>query len=202
MSRDRFWQIKGILALGRQSFTQGRKQNGKMQLYELLNQSLQRGVFSTMISPSMNQWCRILIDIRCKMYIKGKPIRFGYKIWTLAGSDGYPYMNELHCGKRQNTSTSSPLGPNVVSRLLKVVEVHSDPTSHHVYFDNFFTSEQLLNDLTKMHFKSTGTIRTNRKNGAKKFLETDQELLSMGRRRVKKDLVKTSVKPFFHSEIQ
>ena len=26
-----------------------------------------------------------------KMYIKDKPIRFGYKIWTLCGENGYPY---------------------------------------------------------------------------------------------------------------
>ena len=26
----------------------------------------------------------------CKMFIKGKPIRFGYKLWCLCESDGYP----------------------------------------------------------------------------------------------------------------
>jgi hypothetical protein len=182
MSRDRFWQIKGFLHLAdNHSLEEGNKMAKISQLYELLNQSLQRvGVFHSDISIDESM-VPYFGRHSSKMYIKGKPIRFGYKIWTLAGSDGYPYMNELYSGKRQNTSTSSPLGPNVVSRLLKVVEAHSDPTSHHVYFDNFFTSYQLLNDLRKIHFKATGTIRTNRTNGAAKLLETDKELSKRGR---------------------
>ena len=27
----------------------------------------------------------------CRMFIPGKPIPFGYKLWGLCGPDGYPY---------------------------------------------------------------------------------------------------------------
>ena len=28
---------------------------------------------------------------RCKMFVRGKPIRFGYKLWGVCGPDKYPY---------------------------------------------------------------------------------------------------------------
>ncbi|GFV07399.1 piggyBac transposable element-derived protein 3 [Trichonephila clavipes] len=35
-----------------------------------------------------------------KMFIKGKPINFGYKIWTLCSSSGYPYSMRIYSGKK------------------------------------------------------------------------------------------------------
>ncbi|KRZ70587.1 PiggyBac transposable element-derived protein 3 [Trichinella papuae] len=32
----------------------------------------------------------------CKMFIRGKPIRFGYKIWTMASANGYPYALKIY----------------------------------------------------------------------------------------------------------
>ena len=34
-----------------------------------------------------------------KMYIRGKPIRFRYKLWSLHGLDGYPYYLQVYKGK-------------------------------------------------------------------------------------------------------
>ena len=33
-----------------------------------------------------------------KMFIRGKPIRFGFKNWVLASSDGYPYKLGTYTG--------------------------------------------------------------------------------------------------------
>ena len=46
-----------------------------------------------------------------RIFCKGKPIRFGYKAWTLALSDGYVYAFDLYTGKSNKGKTSeSSLG--------------------------------------------------------------------------------------------
>jgi DNA excision repair protein ERCC-6 len=94
-----------------------------------------------------------------KMFIKGKPIRFGYKNWVLAASSGYPYKFETYMGSSKGSEKGKPLGPRVVLGLLSVVE---NPECHHVFFDNFFTSYGLLKSLKELKFKATGTVRENR----------------------------------------
>ncbi|GFW51170.1 chimeric ERCC6-PGBD3 protein [Trichonephila clavipes] len=56
-----------------------------------------------------------------KQYIKGKPIRFGYKMWALCGNNGYCYNFDLLCGKEVVDAASTmvltkePLGTLVAS---------------------------------------------------------------------------------------
>lgn len=35
----------------------------------------------------------------CKQFIRGKPIRFGYKIWSLASSSGFVHQMEPYAGR-------------------------------------------------------------------------------------------------------
>ena len=35
-----------------------------------------------------------------KQYIKDKLVKFGYKLWMLCSSDGYPYNSEIYCSKK------------------------------------------------------------------------------------------------------
>ena len=79
----------------------------------------------------------------CKMFIRGKPIRFGYKNWVICSNDGYPFKVIPYQGKL-NGNKEGPLGPRVVKQLLEVV---TDANKHDVYFDNFFTSLPLLQEL-------------------------------------------------------
>ena len=95
-----------------------------------------------------------------KMYIKGKPIRFGYEAWTLASSNGYVYFFDLYTGKSDNEKTSEStlgLGGKVIVDLLNNV----DGNYHAVYFDNFFTSYDLLSNLKKDEYFACGTMREN-----------------------------------------
>ncbi|CAK1601731.1 unnamed protein product [Parnassius mnemosyne] len=94
-----------------------------------------------------------------KQFIRGKPIRFGYKNWVAASSDGYCYSFDLYCGKTAEISKAS-LGNRVVKSLLN--KMPTIPEEHTVYFDNFFTSCDLLRDLKESGYKATGTIRDNR----------------------------------------
>jgi len=96
----------------------------------------------------------------CKQHIHGKPVRFGFKIWSLNPSiDDYcihvePYqvagsgimIAQLGLG-------GSPV-VNLISKLLQ--NLH-----YHVYADNFFSSVPLVGHLTQSAIGYSGTIREN-----------------------------------------
>ena len=65
----------------------------------------------------------------------------------------------LNRGK-SNEVSADPLGTRVVKSLLAKMPIV--PNEHIVYFDNFFTSYQLLHDLKLLGYRATGTIRDNR----------------------------------------
>ena len=69
------------------------------------------------------------------------------------------YKFETYTGACKTKDSRMPLGPQLVSDLLSIVE---DPACHCVYFDRFFTSYSLLRDLHEKNFKALGTIRENR----------------------------------------
>jgi len=96
----------------------------------------------------------------CKQHIHGKPIRFGYKMWSLATYQGYLIQGEPYQGA--STSCDIPelgMGGSVVMDL--VSELSSDQ-KYSLYFDNLFTSLPLLDRLAADGFGATGTMRINR----------------------------------------
>ncbi|KAF2903933.1 hypothetical protein ILUMI_02241 [Ignelater luminosus] len=95
-----------------------------------------------------------------KMFIKNKPVRFGFKIWMLCGSDGYPYNMDIHCG-RSADNNKQPLGTRIVKNMLSVVETLSQ---HVVFFDNFFSSYSLFHEFSLLNILACGTVRENRTN--------------------------------------
>ncbi|GBM20959.1 PiggyBac transposable element-derived protein 3 [Araneus ventricosus] len=101
-----------------------------------------------------------LYIIGLKQFIKGKPIRFGFKLWTLASSDGYLFHAELYSSSTTKLpQTGLGQGPDVVLGLMNKVHAHE---GNHVVMDNLFTSIPLLNELSKKGIDGTGTIRENR----------------------------------------
>ncbi|KAF2888687.1 hypothetical protein ILUMI_17486 [Ignelater luminosus] len=95
-----------------------------------------------------------------KPFMRSKPTRFGYKLWTMCGNDGYCYKFSLYCGKE--TGDNQPidsLGTSVVNNMLSVV---TSPNSRQIFFDNCFTNVKLLVDLRKKGYRATGTLRNNR----------------------------------------
>ena len=78
-----------------------------------------------------------------KQYLPNKPTKWGFKVWSLAdSSNGYICGIDIYCGRHAHPSTNG-LGYDVVANLM---ENHLDK-HHHCYFDNFFTSVKLLDDL-------------------------------------------------------
>lgn len=99
----------------------------------------------------------------CKMYIRGKPIRFGYKLWCLCSFSGYLYYFIPFAGADGRYEPTIGLGATTVFRLLENV---THPECHKVFFDNFFSSYNLMVLLKEKRFKASGTVRANRTGGA------------------------------------
>jgi len=97
----------------------------------------------------------------CKQHIHGKPIRFGFKIWSLNSSvDGYCCHIEPYQGAGSGMRiTQLGLGGSVVVDL--VSQLPKDQ-HYHIYADNFFSSFTLVDHLTQSDIGYTGTIRENR----------------------------------------
>ena len=79
------------------------------------------------------------------MFIWGKPIRFEHKNWFICSDDGNPFEFIPYQGKPDGKK-AGPLGLKVIKEVFEVV---ADPRKHDVFFDNFFTSLPLLEELKK-----------------------------------------------------
>jgi len=96
-----------------------------------------------------------------KQFIRGKPIRFGFKLWCLTSKDGYLVHAEPYCGSHTDLPTTGMgQGSDVVLGLIEKSQVLNQGCT--VTFDNLFTSLPLLDKLTEMGIGGTGTIRDNR----------------------------------------
>ena len=99
----------------------------------------------------------------CKQLIRGKPIRFGYKVWMLSTSLGYMVKFEPYQGAkaRQAVYPGLGMGGSVVIDLIAALQ-EEEGRSYHLTFDNLFTSLKLVDVLTEKNIACTGTIRANR----------------------------------------
>lgn len=92
-----------------------------------------------------------------KQYMPMKPIKRGYKVWVRADESGYICEFQVYTGKLNSAETS--LGKRVVIDLTRNLV----GKYHHVYFDNFFTSVELMEQLLNDGIYACGTVRANRK---------------------------------------
>lgn len=93
-----------------------------------------------------------------KQYMPMKPVKRGYKIWSLADScNGYMYHFEVYTGKDEQ-KYGTGLGERVVLKLTE-----SLPRGHIVFYDNFFSSIALGESLLNRGLYSCGTTRVNRR---------------------------------------
>ncbi|XP_051956388.1 piggyBac transposable element-derived protein 4-like isoform X2 [Xyrauchen texanus] len=93
-----------------------------------------------------------------KQYMKGKPTRWGFKLWVIATSDsGYTLDFNVYTGSRDGHVTD--LATKVVESLLQPFK----DQGHNVWFDNFYTSPALMVKLLEMGTNACGKCRVNRK---------------------------------------
>lgn len=160
MTRNRFESIKRNLHLADNAQLNVADRAAKVRpLYDILNNNLKQfGVFKRHLSID-EQMLPYFGKHSAKMFMRNKPVKFGYKFWVLASATGFPFHILLYTGKQADASDGQPLGSQVVKQLLTVVD---EPTCHSVTFDNFFTSLELLKALREQGLSATGTIRENR----------------------------------------
>ena len=93
-----------------------------------------------------------------KQYMPKKPIKRGFKVWVRADShNGYIADLDVYTGREESTETN--LGAKVVKKLSRPLV----GGNYHLYFDNFFSSVSLFEDLVEDSLYACGTFRKDRK---------------------------------------
>src|SRR6218665_1936141 len=92
-------------------------------------------------------------------FIRGKPIRFGFKVWCLNTRLGYLIQCEPYQGSSGIFDASLGLGGSVVADLMSKLPQN---LPYRLYVDNFFTSPRLLDNMKGKGISITGTVRVNR----------------------------------------
>ncbi|KAL4148520.1 hypothetical protein QTP88_002749 [Uroleucon formosanum] len=93
-----------------------------------------------------------------KQYMPKKPIKRGYKVWSLADKKGYLWNFEIYSGK-----VGDNVEKNLGGRVVKDLSFPLQNKNHHLYIDNFFTSLPLLSYLKTKGINACGTINLTRK---------------------------------------
>lgn len=112
-----------------------------------------------------------------KQHIHGKPIRFGYKNWSICTRLGYLIYGELYQGASTgNTHPELGVGASVVLDLISKLP----PGTYSFYMDNYFTSLPLLDEIKTLGHDATGTVRANRVEKAPLKEAKDMKKMSRG----------------------
>ncbi|KAH9365727.1 hypothetical protein HPB48_009612 [Haemaphysalis longicornis] len=111
-----------------------------------------------------------------KQYLKSNPHKWGYKVFTRASSSGITHDFVINEGKGTTSEHGFGISGDVVIDLVQYLQPH---VNHKLYFDNWFTSLRLLDELMARGFHSVGMVKVDR---TKKCpLATEATLKSQGR---------------------
>lgn len=95
MSRNRFRDQTIFYVADNNNVNKNDKMSKVRQMTEATNTSLQQfGIFCENLSID-ESLVPYFDHNTCKMFIRDKPIRFGYKLWYLCSSTGYPYKFDV-----------------------------------------------------------------------------------------------------------
>ncbi|XP_046404683.1 piggyBac transposable element-derived protein 3-like [Ischnura elegans] len=102
----------------------------------------------------------------CKQFLRGKPIGFGHKVWSLNTTAGYLVNFDVYQGRNpaSNSEYEKMVGKCAASLLQMLDEIPQEKKNlaYKLYFDNLFTGFELLKELRSRGYGATGTIRENR----------------------------------------
>ena len=112
-----------------------------------------------------------------RQYLPKKPHKWGIKVWARCGNSGIVYDFEVYTGKQEEDKEFGKVGA-VVNRLVQHLPKN---LGHKVYFDNLFTSINLVKHLKAEGIWALGTIRSSRLAGADKLLKSKKVLVAAGR---------------------
>ena len=98
-----------------------------------------------------------------KQYMPMKPDKFGIKVWMLADADNYYVPRfQVYLGKNRTNSELFQLKGLGYYVVWTLGEPYLDD-HRHFFFDNFFTSTDLMRDLESRDTYACGTVRINRR---------------------------------------
>lgn len=103
-----------------------------------------------------------------RQYIKNKPDKWGFKLFSRASEDGFIHDTILYQGKTTLQAHGIPLTPQqeamgVTSQIVSVLaSTMQAPTTSAIFADNYFTSLELVRYLKEKGCRYTGTARENR----------------------------------------
>ena len=125
-----------------------------------------------------------IIPTKCRsglrQYIPKKPHKWGIKVWARCGVSGIVYDFDVYKGANNKDAENHSLGVggNVVANLCSTLP---EKVGNKVYFDNYFSSIDLLQFLRQKQIWAVGTIRADRLKGAEKLLKSKKDLQKKGR---------------------
>ena len=100
-----------------------------------------------------------------KQYIKNKPHKWGIKMFARAEISGFIYDFEIYVGKGTTKNTSAlGISGDIVLRPTENIPRNEN---FKIFFDNWFSSFDLLCHLTEIGILATGTVRISRMRGCK-----------------------------------
>lgn len=167
MRRDRFKLIMSSIHFASNTDIDP---NDKMYKLRPLMTILQRNLLKNFIPKQHLDFDESMIKYfgrhSCKQFIRGKPIRFGYKVWSLNSSDGYLINFEVYQGKgpKTNSDYEQKFGKCTAPLAVMVDELPDTykKLPFRFYLDNLFTGMNILGHLKHLNYSATGTMRENR----------------------------------------
>ena len=100
----------------------------------------------------------------CKQFIRGKPIRFGFKNFCLCTPLGYLIAFETYQGKayRGKDYNEFGKGEGCLLNIIDSLQYGLNKLLTAFYCDNYFTGMPLITELSRRGQDLVGTIRDNR----------------------------------------
>ena len=106
-----------------------------------------------------------------RQYWKTKPFKWGFKWWfRCANWNGYLYELYLYLGQKQNVKVNLDKGV-----VMQLSDQNLKGTFCNLFFENFFNSPLLINELFEENIYAIGIVRANRKHMLK--LKDDKKMV-------------------------
>ena len=167
MTCNQFENIRRYLHFNRNELAEGPGQPGFDKLHKIrpIINTLRPRFLSIPLTESLSvdeQMCATKMKHSLRQYMPAKPHKWGFKLFVLAGTNGYGYDFEIYAGAGAEIENKEPdLGAsaNIVVRLARSIPPN---LNHKLFFDNYYTSIPLLIYLDKRNIQCLGTVRRNR----------------------------------------
>ena len=179
MRRDRFDKIKRYLHVSDNSTRRtGDKYQKVRPLISILNKKFAKNAPLQKFHAVDESMIPYFGPHSGKQFIKGKPIRYGFKVWCGCLPSGYCIWFDPYQSNADFFDKDLGVGGSVVKKYAEVL-LQISKQNFHLVFDNYFTSLKLLRELSSLSVSGTGTIRQNRMEGCP--IKTAKELSKTAR---------------------